>query len=306
MTAAVVSAAFPALGTTAAVFVTQPDSLERARRVLSDELVLIDDACSRFRDDSELARVNDGHGEPREAGPLLLDAVDAALRAAALTDGDVDPTVGRAMRANGYDRDFDSLQRSGSPAVALPAAGWRSVTVDRSSSTVRVPPGVELDLGSTAKALAADRAAGAVHRAVGAGVLVNLGGDIAIAGEPPPGGWRVRVTDDHRAAPDAPGQTIALASGGLATSSVSVRHWERSGRHYHHIVNPRTGAPATVVWRTVSTVAATCLDANVATTAAIVRGAPAVAWLASLSLPSRLVRNDGSVVRVAGWPEATA
>jgi thiamine biosynthesis lipoprotein len=133
-------------------------------------------------------------------------------------------------------------------------------------------------------------------------VLVSLGGDIAIAGDPPGRGWSVRVTDWHAAGPEAEGQTVQATSGGLATSSTTVRRWSRGGDELHHVVDPATGRSAEVVWRTVSVAAATCVDANVAATAAVVRGERSPAWLESLRLPARLVRPDGTVVRVGGWP----
>ena len=113
----------------------------------------------------------------------------------------------------------------------------------------------------------------------------------------------MRVTDDHAAGPDEPGETVAIDSGGLATSSTTVRRWTRGDRSLHHVVDPATGEPATGCWRTVSVAASTCVDANIATTAAIVRGASAVEWLAARRLPTRLVHADGRVVRVGGWPE---
>lgn len=305
MNAAVASAAFPALGTTATVLVTDAGAIDRARAVLEAELDALDLACSRFRPDSELARVNAAAGRPVEVSDLFAEALGAALRAAEVTGGDVDPTVGRALRAIGYDRDFALIRdQPGGPVRAVPAAGWREVGFD--GRTVTVPAGVELDLGATAKAFCADRAAQAVADEVGGGVLVNLGGDIAVGGAAPPGGWLVHVTDDHRSDSTAPGQTVTIASGGLATSSVTARRWTRSGRRLHHVVDPRSGEPATVVWRTVSVAAGSCLDANIASTAAIVRGERAPGWLAERALPSRLVRPGGEVVHVAGWPEGDA
>jgi thiamine biosynthesis lipoprotein len=240
-------------------------------------------------------------------GPLLLEAVQVALRAARLTDGDVDPTVGEALIALGYDRDFAEVRARGAPVRSFSLAsapGWRTVVLDRERSTIRVPRGVRLDLGATAKALAADRAATAATEDAGCGVLVGLGGDFSIAGQPPEHGWRIRVTDDHRSEPEAPGQWIALRSGGLATSSTTTRRWRAAEGTAHHLVDPATGAPAADVWRTVSVTAATCLDANIASTAAIVRGERAVSWLTTLALPSRLVRIDETVVHIAGWPQA--
>jgi thiamine biosynthesis lipoprotein len=184
-----------------------------------------------------------------------------------------------------------------------PVPGWRLVWTDHAASTVRVPGGVELDLGATAKALCADRAARAVHEATGAGTLVSLGGDIATAGPGPSDGWMVRVTDDHAAPPDAPGQTVAIRSGGLATSGVAVRRWRRGGRPLHHLIDPATGLPADTCWRTVSVAAGCCVDANIASTAAMIMGAGAQEWLAAKRLPARLLAADGRVERVAGWPE---
>ena len=294
---------YRALGTGVVVLTTDPSRLAAARAAVEQEVAAIDDACSRFRDDSELAEVNRAGGRPVHVGPLLLEAVETALRAARLTDGDVDPTVGEALRVLGYDRDFAALPPTGRPLVRVAAVpGWREVWLDRRRHLIRIPPGVSLDLGATAKGLAADRAANAAASAAGCGVLVSLGGDIAVAGDPPDDGWSVRVADWHAAGPEAEGETVLVASGGVATSSTTVRRWARGGEELHHVVDPATGRSAEVVWRTVSVAAATCVDANVAATAAIVRGERSPAWLDSRHLPARLVRPDGTVVRVGGWP----
>jgi FAD:protein FMN transferase len=304
MSAPARTASFPALGTTALVAVDPPARLAEAEEILRAELTAIDLACSRFRDDSELAALNAAGGRETPVSALLREAVATALRAAEITGGDVDPTVGRAMGAIGYDRDFRLIcgPRPGVRVTIAPAPGWRTIRIDEARGTITVPEGVRLDLGATAKALAADRAARAVHEATGAAALVSLGGDIALQGEASPGGWPVRVTDDHRAL-DGEGETVSLRDGGLATSSTTVRRWGAPGDARHHIVDPRRGAPADEVWRTVSVAAGSCVDANIASTAAIVRGAGSPAWLASLGLPARLVAPDGAVTRVAGWPE---
>ena len=136
--------------------------------------------------------------------------------------------------------------------------------------------------------------------------MVDLGGDIAVAGHAPAGGWPVRVTEDHAAGFEAAGQTISIVAGGVATSSTTVRRWAGARRDLHHILDPRTGEPASETWRAISVAAASCLDANTASTAAVVHGAGAPQWLERLRLPARLVARDGEVVRVAGWPREEA
>jgi thiamine biosynthesis lipoprotein len=296
-------ARFEAFGSDAVVAVDEPDrlvvALAEVRRTVSE----FDLACSRFRDDSELSAVNEASGTAVAVSPLLLEAVGASLRAARLTDGAVDPTVGQALIALGYDRDLAAVGASAPRSVSIVSApGWRAVELDAGAGTVRVARGVRLDLGAAAKALAADHAARDASAAAGCGVLVSFGGDIAVAGTPPLDGWRARVTDDHRAGVDAPGQWITVRSGGLATSSTTVRRWRTEIGTAHHLVDPATGGPATSVWRTVSVAAGSCLDANIASTASIIRSEQAPEWLESLALPSRLVGVDGRARHLAGWP----
>jgi FAD:protein FMN transferase len=298
------TASFQVFGTTAVLVVTDQAALGQARAIADTELAAIDLACSRFRSDSELSRINRARGELTPVSELFAALVAEALRAAELTDGDVDPTCGQALASAGYDRDFGELRdgRAAPAGSAGPVPGWRSVHLDPVTPAVRLARGAELDLGSTAKAWAADHLAGEIADRLGCGVLVSLGGDVAVAGLPPSDGWLVRVTDDHAAPPDAPGQTIAISSGGLATSSTTVRTWSAAGRPMHHIIDPRTGQPAASVWRTVSVAAATCADANIASTAAIIRSEAAPAWLAESGLPARLVRHVGTVQTTPGWP----
>lgn len=303
-----VAVEFGALGTTARVVVTRGAEIATARGELERVLDDVDAACSRFRVDSELMRVNRSPNQLCRVGSVFVEALDVALRAARLTNGHVDPTLGVAMRALGYDRDFTTLAKAGDAServLPLPAApDWTSVHLDREARTVRVPAGLELDLGATAKAYAADRAARLVHERVGGGVLVSLGGDVAVAGSGPHGGWAVRVTDDHRAGPAAPGETIAIDDGGIATSSTTARRWTRGDDELHHIIDPSTRQPAAGCWRTASVTARSCVDANTASTAAIVLGPKAPAWLSGLGLPARLVSVSGEVTRVGRWPEA--
>jgi len=305
---AVAARTFPALGTFATLLVADPDALAAAHDLLAAELSAVDLACSRFRPDSELWRVNHARGRRVPVSPLFADALATALDAAELTDGDVDPTCGQSLVRLGYDRDFALARRRTDPLrqPPMPAGGWRRVELDRGHPAVRVPAGILLDLGATAKALAADRAAAAVQAAVGGGVLINLGGDIRVAGDPPEGGWPVGVADDAdfdtSTASVRPRQVVMVSDGGLATSSPLGRTWRRGDARLHHIVDPVTGRPARSCWRTASVAAASCVGANVASTAAILRGERAIGWLEGLGLPARLVRPDGTAVTVAGWP----
>ncbi len=303
MSAPLTGSSWRALGTSAGVLVCG-GSHDGARAAVEAELRAIDAACSRFRDDSELTAVNVARGRPVRVSPLLLEALEVAVRAARLTDGLVDPTVAGALSVAGYDRDFAQVRGSRVRRVrAARVAGWRVVELDPAAGAVRVPAGVRIDLGATAKALAADRAARSALAGSGAtAVLVNLGGDIATAGTPPEGGWSVRVADHHRAGPDRPGQVVTIATGGLSTSSTTVRRWRRRGLDAHHIVDPRSGAPAAEHWRTVSVAATSCVDANIASTAAIVLGPAAVDWLRERRLPARLVSAAGGERFTAGWP----
>jgi thiamine biosynthesis lipoprotein len=112
----------------------------------------------------------------------------------------------------------------------------------------------------------------------------------------------VQIADDHTARAGAGGPTVSVTTGGLATSSTTVRRWRTDEGDAHHILDPRTGNPAVTPWRTISIAAATCFDANVAATAAVVLGDAALAWLRGRRLPGRCVRHDGTVVTVGGWP----
>lgn len=310
-----------ALGTTARLVVWPPEHLPTLLAVVDKELALLDAQASRFRADSEISALYQAGAGSYLISDGLAEAVGIALAAARWTGGLADPTVGTALISLGYDRDFAAIE----PSTAAPppardrAPGWPAVRLEGNRLTV--PEGILLDLGATAKGLGADRAARAAYAAAGGGgVLVSLGGDVAVAGQPPAGGWPLLVADEHRqtraarnlAGPRMPrafadpaiAQQIRLGHGGLATSSVTCRQWLRAGQVMHHIVNPRTGLPADGPWRTISVAAASCAEANAASTAAIVAGDGAIGWLAAQGLPARLIGHDGQVARICGWPAA--
>jgi thiamine biosynthesis lipoprotein len=300
----IASAQLRALGTSAVLCVTDPRALARGRREAVRRLREVDLLASRFREDSELTALNRRAGARVRVSRPLFDAVELAIEMARRTGGLVDPTVGRTLRLAGYDRTFVAVRARDGSFIALPhrSPGWGSVRLDRERLEVFLPTGVELDLGATAKAAAADAIAAAVHRLTGSGVLVSLGGDVAVAGVAPDDGWPVRIADHHDAPLDSVGPVVAVAGGGLATSGVAARRWSVRGGERHHIIDPRTGGSAVTPWRTVTVAGATCVDANAASTAAVVVGADAPAWLGLRGLSARLVRHDGSLVFVGDWP----
>src|SRR5690242_5543287 len=297
-----------ALGTGARVAVWPPGNLGLACAAADDVLARLDRQASRFRPDSELSWLHAAGSGMFLLSDGLAEAVGVALAAAQWTGGLTDPTIGDALVSLGYDRDFAAISEDGDlaaiggdstpPGATVAAPGWQLVRLD--GPLLRIPPGIRLDLGATAKGLGSDRAVRAVMAAAGGqgGVLISLGGDIAVAGTPPRGGWPVTVAEE----PGQAGQLVRLTAGAVATSSVTVRRWRRDGAEVHHIVDPRTGRPADGPWRTATVAAATCADANAASTAAIVAGAAAEDWLAAAGLPARLTGHDGRIRDLNGWP----
>jgi thiamine biosynthesis lipoprotein len=300
------TAQWPLWSTTARVVVSgshrDPGLVAEARRITERVCADVDRAASRFRPDAEIHWVAANAGDWVLVSPLLAELVRVSLEAAQRTDGLVDPTVADAMQRLGYDRDISRLSPETSLSravrvVARRAAGWRSVRFD--GHHVQLPEGVSLDLGATAKAWAADESARQAADALGVGVLVSLGGDIATAGVARQGHWSILVSDG----PGQPEAHVALPAGhALATSSTISRTWRRGGQSMHHVLDPRTSLPAPTVWRTVSAAAPSCVQANTWTTAAIVRGQSAIPWLREHGVTARLVSAGGDVVRVGGWP----
>ncbi len=272
----------------------------RVRTLMND----VASSASRFHAGSDLLRINAAAGHLVPVAPLTVRLVTAAIDAARSTDGAVDPTVGRALEAAGYDADIDVVRRRVAPALATERTGgaclggrWDAVVVDQDARLVGVPSSVHLDLGATAKAWTADEAARLVAEEIGADVLVGIGGDVAVAG-PGRRSWQVSVTEVERG--DArPAPTVSLGSGGLATSSVMARRWAGA----HHLVDPRTGLPTSGPIRTASVWAASCLQANVLSTAAIVWGENAESELTTRGVTARLVSRTGAVRVTGGWPD---
>ncbi len=287
-----------------------PDRIvEDAARIVRELMVEVEAAVSRFRGDSELERVNDAAPRVLPVGPLTRTLVETALDAARRTGGAVDPTVGGHLLALGYDADLDEVRAragsSGPGAQASRPADWTRVMVDHDLGLVGVARGLRLDLGATAKAWTADEAARRVSARHRRPALVEIGGDVAVAGAAA-APWRVRVAESA----DAPGEVVGLTHGGLATSSTTVRRWRsdtgpaHAVDHHpvHHVVDPATGRPTAGPIRTATVWAPTAVGANTFSTAALVWGETAAARLALAGVAARLVDRAGSIRLVGPWP----
>lgn len=285
----------PLWTTYATILTTDPAAIDLVRGEVLAELDAIERACSRFRDDSEVSRIARRPGTPFVLSPLLHELLTEAKRAEEWTSGAVSVTVGAQVRGLGYDTGWAGLP--GAEADAVPA--WAPLGFDPLAGTYRGRAGELLDFGSIGKAYAAERVATLIAGRAGCGVLVNLGGDIAAAGEPPPGGWRIAV-DDHITGRHP---VVALRAGAIATSTVVRRAWnDADGIARHHIVDPRTGANPPLCWASVTVAATRAVDANAAATASIVLGPQAPSMLAEHGLAARLAGINGSVAYVGGWP----
>ena len=282
------------------IVVTEPRRLDAAVAIADQLLADVERAASRFRPDSEVLGLAVGWND---LSPMLADLVREALVAAWLSNGAVDPTLGATLVGLGYDRTLAELPRDGHRRLTVvpPVPGWRSLRLD--GGRLHRPAGVQLDLGATAKAVAADRTAAAIAYELGTGVLVSLGGDIATSGPAPDDGWQVTVQDLPA---DVPQQVTLHAGAAIATSSTAKRTWTRDGRTLHHLIDPATGAPTTGPWRTVTVVATDCARANTASTGAIVKGYQAAGWLRGLGFPARLTDHAGRVRTINGFPQAAA
>jgi thiamine biosynthesis lipoprotein len=239
-------------------------------------------SLSRFRPDSELERLNAADAGTVVVSPLLATALQDALDAASATNGLVDPTIAAALEAAGYDRSFADLVPGNAPTPA-PAGRWREIQL--TGSFVRRPAGLRLDLNGVVKGRAVDDGLALLE---GDG-FVSAGGDLAVRGT-----IVVGVPG---------GDTVTLQSSALATSGLTTRRWRRGdGRFAHHLIDPKTCAPADVRWESVTVCAATCLAADVAAKAAFLLGDDGPAWVEEHALQARFFSAAG-VVHAGGWPE---
>lgn len=288
---------------TVRVTVDEPSSLPQAAALTASLMFDVAAAIDRFDPDSDVSRANQRAGRLTPVSRVCRQIVHRALELAEETDGACDPSVGAHVVAAGYDRDIaDVRHRPGAttdPAV-LRRPSWRAVRLDSRFDLLTVPQGITLDLGAVGKAWTADEAARRIALVLGCSALVEIGGDLAVAG--PRESWQVIVSERAGEA----GQRMTLQSGGLATSSTTVRRWDSPGAHAHHIVDPRTGRPSESPWRSASVWARTAAQANAWSTASIVLGDAVIPMLDDRGLPARLVDRDGHVSYTGDWPAPDA
>ncbi|MBE2235392.1 MAG: FAD:protein FMN transferase [Anaerolinea sp.] len=274
------------------------DSPLAAARLVSAERTFaqVEAELSRFRPDSGLSRLNAAAGGPAQpVSPLLFAVLAAALAAAAQSQGLFDPTILTALRRAGYDRSFELLaaaRHDAQPVAAQPATaqGWRHVRLDAAAGAVQLPAGVGIDLGGIGKGWTVDQVA--QELAPWGAALIDAGGDIRATA--PPGGepWSIAVQDPFDEGRDL--LAFRLASGAVATSSVGRRRWELGGQPMHHLIDPRTGRPAEGDLHTVTALAPTAVEAEIAAKVALLLGRTAARrWLNQHNLSGVLIGRDG-------------
>lgn len=263
------------------------------RTLLTDEVSRLDALASRFRADSELSAVNAAPGQWVEVSWGFVTVLTACLDAARNTGGLVDPTLGTAIKAAGY----DAWAGQDSAVCAAPGTGnWTGVGIrpGRREAQVLIPAGTALDLGSVAKGWLADRLATTVARS-GFEVCANMGGDIRVIADDP---WTVWADAEHPGVPDC---AVHLTDAGLATSGLGHRRWDGG----HHIIDPRTGRSALTPWHSVSVVAASAAQANAAATAGLILGHAGPAWLDQQGLDARFA-GPTDLETTGRWPQEVA
>jgi thiamine biosynthesis lipoprotein len=292
-----------AIATTNAITATLPHAIVPASQLAQRAIADLDAAASGFQADSELSILNVA-ARTRTittiVSPMLGECIAAALHAARITDGLVDPTLHDAVVAAGDDTNNAQVRARPDTLATetpVPHADWRKIVYDSERRRLTLPRGMALDIGATGKAAAADAIARRLARALPGGFLVNIGGDIAVSGAVPVVGWPVAVEDRH-------GEVLEVVAGyqhAFATSSTRKRSWTGGELRSGHVIDPRTRRPSEVVWTQVTCVAASAVEASAAGSGAIILGEDAPRWLTQLGLPARLDRLTGEVVHTPHW-----
>ncbi|MGI8826737.1 MAG: FAD:protein FMN transferase [Chloroflexota bacterium] len=274
---------------------------ERAASMVLHVFSDVEKSLSRFLPESELFALNQSSGNPVQVSPLLFGAVSLAVRAAEETNGVFDPTILSALEHAGYDRSFEHVGAgSGAPrpphrTARLP--DYRAVRCHPETRTIQLLDGQRLDLGGIGKGIAVDLAIAETsflrERCIAAG------GDVAVRGTAGPDAeWTVALEDTGAAG----SQSIALRDAAVASSTTLRRRWQRAGEERHHLIDHRTGRPSSSAFRTVTVVAASCVEADVAAKTALLLGEQGMDFLEGKGLHGMAVRHDGSTIATREWP----
>jgi thiamine biosynthesis lipoprotein len=268
---------------------------ERTLREVEQMFVEVESQLSRFRADSDLCRLNDRAGQGAiSVSPLLTTVLAQALKAARKTEGIFDPTLLPQLQQAGYDRSFELLdkadERNAKETICPISPGWQQIRLDQANGTVELPTGTAIDLGGIAKGWTVDQASELL--ASWGPSLVDAGGDMRARGLPGGAVWPVGVEDPF--SPDEQLMTLGLENCAVATSTVGKRTWQRNGQRFHHLIDPRTGQSSASGLHTVTVLASSATEAEVAAKTALVLGSvEGTAWLRCQGNVAILIRRSG-------------
>jgi thiamine biosynthesis lipoprotein len=287
------------MGSTAEVTVVngRRRHLDLAERRLAD----LDRLWSRFRPTSDVSRLNLAEGAPVHVATETLCLMDHLVAAWRATTGAFDPTLLPALVAAG---DVASRDNPTNRTVLPPSAAWpgdpAGIETDHAQRLVRMPLGTAIDAGGLGKGLAADLTVIELLAAGAEGALVSVGGDLRVEGWGPHGAWSIAVEDPLD--PTEPGPALALAAGGVATSTPDARRWRADGVYRHHLFSPATGAPAEAPVASVTVAAATAAWAEALTKVPFVHGGrEGVAILGNMDVAALVVARDGDRCATPAW-----
>jgi thiamine biosynthesis lipoprotein len=272
------------------------DAVERAVR----RLHILELRWSRFLPDSELSRINLAAGRPVAASSDTMTLVEAMVQGWHATDGSFDPTLLVALVELGYAQSrSDADRRTSLPGSAARRGSPGTIVVDREAGTVRLPPGTTIDPGGIGKGTAADLVVAELIAAGADGALVEIGGDLRVAGRPPhDAGWCVEVdTGGSR-------RTVVLRDGGVATSTSRLRTWRSGAQLRHHLIDPATLRSSATDSVSCTVIAGTAGWAEVFTKIAFAASASdAIAALERRGLAAAITTDAGSLLVTRSWKE---
>ena len=258
---------------------------------------------TRFEPGSELSRLNARSGQPIAVSSTLLDAVQAAIFAAEVSEGLVDPTITPHLERAGYARSrageppadllaaLETAPRR-RPAARAPRSGWERLDIDPEDGTVQLPSGTRLDLGGSAKGRAVDIAARML--ADRPTFAIDAGGDIRLGGTA-----RVpRTVNIAHPLADTDAHRFTLHDGAVATSGLRTRIWKTAAGHAHHLIDPSTGEPAWTGVIQATALARTALEAETLAKVALLRGPHAGRRVLERHGGGALILDDGELLLV--------